>query len=117
MVYQELSLDKTILVVRVAIALGGAVMLAREFARFRRRRQNPSLEQDPTMDRWLRWLAWCALAFLGICLVTYLNEAMQGPKSISRILLFPMFAAAAGAGCSVCVVGWRNGMRRARARN
>jgi hypothetical protein len=92
-------------------------MLAGEVVRYRHRRQNPQLEQDPTTDRWLRRLGWCALAFFGICLVAILNEEIQGPRWLTRILLVPLFTAAAGAGLSVCVVGWRNGMRIARSKN
>jgi hypothetical protein len=92
-------------------------MLAGEVVRYRRRRQNPTVEQDPTTDRWLRRLGWCALAVLVICAVMIVNEESQGPRWLSRILLVPLFTAAAGAGVSVCVVGWRNGMRIARSKN
>jgi hypothetical protein len=92
-------------------------MLAGEVVRYRRRRLNPHLAQDPTTDRWLRRLGWCALAFLGICLGMVLNEESQGPRWLSRVLLVPLFTAAAGVGVSVCVLGWRNGMRIARSKN
>jgi hypothetical protein len=92
-------------------------MLAGEITRYRRRRQNLQLPQDPTTDRWLKRLGWCAIAVLVLCLGIIVRAETGGPRWLATTLLVSLFTATGGLALSVVVLGWRNGMRIARSKN
>jgi hypothetical protein len=110
----ELIVDRSVLTIRFAFALAGAVMLVGEIVRYRRRRQNPQLAQDPATDRWLRRLGWCAVVVLGFFQGILVNVLSGGPRWLTTILFIGLSIAVFPLFLSVIVVGWRNGIRIAR---
>jgi len=100
--------DASYWLIKILIAIPGAVALWAGYRAFRRRQRDPSRPRDPTTDKWWH-LLFIAAAVLAVDLLLIVSlSALGAPRWLGEALFVALAVATLLAFVAAFALGWRS---------
>ena len=99
--------DANYWLIKLLIAIPGAIVAWKGFQAFRRRQRDPSAQPDPATDRWWRIAGYTTALLLGDAVVIVVASAAGAPRWLGTVLFVVLAAAVAVAFVAAFMLGWR----------
>jgi hypothetical protein len=102
--------DSQYWLIKVLIAIPGAVVTWKSYQAFRRRRRDPNAPRDPVTDRWWRIAMYAGGAVLADALTIVATSAIGAPRWLGSTLFAILALSVAVAFLAAFALGWRGAL-------
>jgi hypothetical protein len=98
------------LLIKLLIAVPGAIVVWKSYQAFKRRRRDPSAPRDPITDRWWRIAMYAGSAVIADAFTILATSAIGAPRWLGSTLLAILALAVAVAFVAAFALGWRGAL-------
>jgi len=99
--------DSQYWLIKVLIAIPGAIIAWKGYQAFKRRQRDPNAHPDPVTDRWWRIAGYAVAVLVADTLVILAASAAGAPRWLGTVLFVILAGAVIAAFAAALVLGWR----------